>query len=61
MGGIWDCVLLRPRTSRKRTVWILTDRRERERERSKKREKREKREREERESTRQHKTHHNTT
>ncbi len=25
MGGIWDCVFLRPRTSRKRTVWILTD------------------------------------
>jgi hypothetical protein len=24
VGGIWDCVLLRPRTSRKRTVWILT-------------------------------------
>ncbi len=24
MGVIWDCVSLRPRTSRKRTVWILT-------------------------------------
>jgi hypothetical protein len=24
VGVIWDCVLLRPRTSRKRTVWILT-------------------------------------
>ncbi len=25
MGGIWDCVFHWPRTSRKRTVWILTN------------------------------------